>query len=67
MRENPNPNDPNSEFQGENALRMTGGAIDFINQEKFAMDAVEKEGFDLNSIANPTMTEKVYKEMKKRE
>lgn len=31
MKENPNPNDPNAAFKGENELRMTGGAVDFIN------------------------------------
>jgi len=30
MRENPTPNDPNALFKGENELRNTGGAVDFI-------------------------------------
>lgn len=61
MRENPNPNDPDSQFKGENELRMTGAAIDFINQEKFAWDAVERSGLDLSSISNPTLTERVFR------
>ncbi|EAS01139.2 Pre-mRNA-splicing factor SLU7 (macronuclear) [Tetrahymena thermophila SB210] len=67
MRENPTPNDPNSDFKGENALRMTGGAVEFIKQEYFAWQAAEKQGLDLSSIANPTLTEKVYREMKNKE
>lgn len=31
MRENPTPNDTNASFKGENELRMTGGAVEFIN------------------------------------
>ncbi|EGR29555.1 step ii splicing factor slu7, putative [Ichthyophthirius multifiliis] len=63
MRENPNPNDLNSIFKGENSLRTTGDAVKLINQEKFAWDQVEKNGLSLSSIANPTLTEKVFKEM----
>lgn len=67
MRENPNPNDPNSAFKGENELRMTGAAVSFINQEKFAWDAVERNSLDLSSIANPTLTERVFKSMQQKE
>lgn len=50
MRENPNPSLPADKqmFKGDNFVRLTGDTVDYVEQERFAWDAVEQHGSEVN-------------------
>lgn len=53
MRENPNPYLPADKqmFKGDNFVRLTGDTVSYLEQEKFAWDAVDQHGSEvLNSF-----------------
>jgi len=68
MRENPNPSasGADSNFMGDNYARLTGDTVKLLEQEKFIWDLVQKEQAELNSIANPTATEMIYRKAKEK-
>ncbi len=64
MRENPNPSSTDTTFKGDNYARLTGDTAKLLEQEKFIWDLVQKESAELNSVANPTATEMIYRKAK---
>lgn len=65
MRENPNPEKDDSEtpFKGENYVRFTGETTEFYNLQKFAWSLQDK-GEVVNPASNPSLAEMKYKEHK---
>lgn len=58
MRENPNPHLPDdvNVFQGDNAWRARGGAVDVAQAQLFAWEAYER-GAEVHLQANPTQAQ----------
>lgn len=66
MNDDPNPDQPNSKqiFRGDRMAKFTGDAPKLVEQEKFVWEMVKKTNADLNSVANPTVTEKTFQKIK---
>jgi len=71
MRENPNPdiNPEKQVFKGENQIRITGDTLALLKQNKMVWDYQKSKdkAMDLNSLANPTFTEKACKQLEKKQ
>jgi len=62
MRGNPTAEgeDDQNLFKGDNAYKYTGESYDALKQEAFVWEQVEKNNAELNNLALPTGTQKVF-------
>ena len=63
MHENPNVNLPPEKqvYKGLNELRLQGDVKRMLEQERFAWEHVEKNNLDINTVADPSLAERMYK------
>ena len=67
MRGNPNPNADDSTFKGDNFIRTTGDAMQYIELENFVKEANSKNfGQMLNNISMPSQAELFHRYYKDR-
>lgn len=64
MRENPNEEDQDNNYKGDNMKIYSGKYLDLMDQDNFTKEAKEKGDVELNTVAMPSQAELAFKHFK---